>query len=230
MALRSQADAGDSLQTMALHLLAEGKRELGRDVRVPSSKRASEPETDMWTSPVPAIEQFHQKFPAITRALVLAQPETTSDEDTDDGSARVGTIETSEDARRVLKHARYVRPLDLDTAKEDTSEDDAASASGDSTPAASAALLGEAAQAQVRKTLNARLAKDSDCDLPPGYERVNDGGHFFCRLTQEALAEADEWRVQNGGEALSSEKRTLSPAETAGMMSRLTKSQTFLQW
>jgi len=96
-------------------------------------------------------------------------------------------------------------------------------------PAASAALLGEAAQAQVRKTLNARLAKDSDCDLPPGYERVNDGGHFFCRLTQEALAEADEWRVQNGGEALSSEKRTLSPAETAGMMSRLTKSQTFLQ-
>ena len=139
MALRSQADAGDSLQTVALHLLAEGKRELGRDVRVPSSKRASEPETNMWTCPVPAIEQFHRKFPAITRALVLAQPETTSDEDTDDGSARVGTIETSEDARRVLKHARYVRPLDLDTAKEDTSEDDAASKSGDSTPAASAA-------------------------------------------------------------------------------------------
>ena len=139
MALRSQANAGDSLKTVALHLLAEGKRELGRDVRVPSSKRASEPETNMWTSPVPSIEQFHRKFPAITRALVLAQPETTSDEDTDDGSARVGTIENSEDARRVLKHARYVRPLDLDTAKEDTSEDDAASASGDSTPAASAA-------------------------------------------------------------------------------------------
>ena len=83
----------------------------------------------------------HRKFPKITRALALAQQETTSsDEDADDGSAEVGTIETSEDARRVLKHARYVSALDVDTAKEDTSEDDAASASGgDSTPAASPA-------------------------------------------------------------------------------------------
>ena len=141
MAFRKQADTGDSLKTVALRFLADGKSELGRDVRAQSSTRASEPETTMWTSPAPEIDKFHRKFPKITRALVLAQPETTSsDEDADDGSAEVGTIETSEDARRVLKHARYVSALDVDTAKEDTSEDDAASASGgDSTPAASPA-------------------------------------------------------------------------------------------
>ena len=141
MAFRKQADTGDSLKTVALRFLADDKRELGRDVRAQSSTRASEPETTMWTSPAPEIDKFHRKFPKITRALVLAQPETTSsDEDADDGSAEVGTIETSEDARRVLKHARYVHALDVDTAKEDTSEDDAASASGgDSTPAGSPA-------------------------------------------------------------------------------------------
>ena len=131
MAFRKQADTGDSLKTVALRFLADDKRELGRDVRAQSSTRASEPETTMWTSPAPEIDKFHRKFPKITRALVLAQPETTSsDEDADDGSAEVGTIETSEDARRVIKHARYVHALDVDTAKEDTSEDDAASASG----------------------------------------------------------------------------------------------------
>ena len=112
----------------------------------------------MWTSPAPEIDKFHRKFPKITRALVLAQPETTSsDEDADDGSAEVGTIETSEDARRVLKHARYER-AGRGHREEDTSEDDAASASGgDSTPRVAGAVTRRRRRKQRQGARNRRL-------------------------------------------------------------------------